>query len=195
MVVAPLNLQLKSRTAKNSEGSVWLSTEDLQQRAAKPRNAAFVFLKPHAATDAAKALLESVLMKAGITVTKCGELDGETIDKKKLIDKHYYSIASKATLLAPASIPGMETHSATFAQKFGLSWSSALTSNKVYNAQDACTKLNVDAVGLDQKWAAAKAAGKLVKFGGGFYCAEVEPDCYVLNGFFMAMRAKYTNPR
>eukprot|EP01043_Picozoa_sp_COSAG02_P064455 COSAG02_NODE_9430_length_2219_cov_1.651887_2_plen_90_part_00 len=89
----------------------------------------------------------------------------------------------------------MEAHSAKFEQKFGLSWTSALAANKVFNAQGACAKLNVDAAGLDQKWAAAKAADKLVKFGGGFYCAELEPDCYVFNGFFMAMRAKYTTPR
>lgn len=189
-------MQLKSRIAKNSEGSgVWLSTEDLQQRAAKPKNAAFLFLKPHAATDAAKALVESVLSERGLTVTKSGELDGDSIDKKKLIDKHYYSIASKATLLTPANLPGMDTHSAKFEQKFGISWANALATNKVFNAQGACAQLKVDAVGLDEKWAAAKAAGKLVKFGGGFYCAELEPDCYVLNGFFMAMRAKYTTPR
>ena len=186
---------MKSRVAKKSEGSVWLSAEELEQRAAKPRNAAFIFVKPHAATEATKALLESELSKRGLTVTQCGELDGGTIDKKKLIDKHYYSIASKATLLAPADIPGMDTHGVKFEQKFGLSWSDALAAGKVFNAEGACIKLQVDAAGLDTKWAAAKAANKLVKFGGGFYCAEVEPGCYVLNGFFMAMRAKYTMPR
>jgi hypothetical protein len=190
------HLQLKERRAKNSEGSgVWLSSEQLLQLAAEPKNAAFLFLKPHAATDAAKALLESELSKRGLTVTKQGELSGETIDKKKLIDKHYYSIASKATLIAPANLPGMETHAPKFEEKFGLSWAAALEAGQVYNAEGACTQLKVDAAGLDTMWAAAKKAGKLVKFGGGFYCAELEAGCYVLNGFFMAMRSKYTTPR
>lgn len=179
----------------NKGDGVWLSVEELRRRAAKPKNAAFLFLKPHAATEATKTLLESELSKKGLTVTMSGQLDGDTIDTKKLIDKHYYSIASKATLLAPANIPGMETHAAKFEKKFGLSWCDALAADKVFNAEGACTKLSVDAIELDQKWAAAKRADKLVKFGGGFYCAELAPDCYVMNGFFMAMRAKYTTTR
>jgi len=40
--------------------------------------------------------------------------------------------------------------------------------------------------------------GKLVKFGGGFYCGLVEIEgkepVYIFNGFFMAMRSKFTMP-
>jgi hypothetical protein len=39
--------------------------------------------------------------------------------------------------------------------------------------------------------------GKLVKFGGGFYCGLVEVNgksIYVFNGFFMSMRSKFTAP-
>mgnify|MGYP001977969625 CR=1 FL=1 len=34
----------------------------------------------------------------------------------------------------------------------------------------------------------------LLKFGGGFYCGKVADDMYIMNGFYMAMRGKYTDP-
>merc|ERR1712186_103283 len=46
---------------------------------------------------------------------------------------------------------------------------------------------------MDSKWGAAKKADKLIKFGGGFYCGVIE-GLYIFNGFFMAMRSKFTKP-
>ena len=85
-----------------------------------------------------------------------------------------------------------------FEKFFGRAWREALKDGRVFNALEACAKLEVDVAGLDALWRAAEAAGKLVKFGGGFYCAKLEPKgkqfAYVFNGFFMAMRAKYVAP-
>merc|ERR1719401_867712 len=65
------------------------------------KNAAFVFVKPHAVTDKVKVLVKERLEAKGITILKEGDIKGEDIDSKKLIDQHYYAIASKATLLKP----------------------------------------------------------------------------------------------
>jgi len=58
--------------------------------------------------------------------------------------------------------------------------------------------LGIDADGMDKEWAKAKKADKLVKFGGGFYCGLIEVEgkdpLYIFNGFFMAMRSKFTAP-
>ena len=48
---------------------------------------------------------------------------------------------------------------------------------------------------MDTEWATCKAAKKLAKFGAGFYCDLVEAMAMFIgnfNGFFMAMRSKYT---
>lgn len=34
----------------------------------------------------------------------------------------------------------------------------------------------------------------LIKFGGGFYCGQVAPDVFVINGFYMSMRSVFTTP-
>ena len=51
---------------------------------------------------------------------------------------------------------------------------------------------------MDAEWAKARAAKKLVKFNGGFYCGLVEVEgkepLYIFNGLFMTMRAKFTQP-
>lgn len=65
------------------------------------KNSAFVFIKPHAVTDAAKALVKLKLAEEGIAVVREGSLGAAEIDAKQLIDQHYYAIASKATILKP----------------------------------------------------------------------------------------------
>jgi len=85
-----------------------------------------------------------------------------------------------------------------FKSAFDAEWDKTLEDGQVLNALDACAKLGVDADTIDSLWAKAKAAKKLVKFGGGFYCglveAEGKPPLYTLNAFFMSMRSKFTKP-
>ena len=64
-------------------------------------NSAFVFVKPHANTPATQALVRDKLKGAGFTILSEKEIAGSVIDEKKLIDQHYYAIASKATILTP----------------------------------------------------------------------------------------------
>merc|ERR1711972_192541 len=140
-------------------------------------------------------LVQAGLEAKGVKVTKQGSISSEEIDKKKLIDQHYYAIASKATILTPGELNIPQDK---FKAKFGLEWQDALSRGLCFNAMDACTELGLDSKGLDKAWAAAKKADKLVKFGGGFYCGLIEVDgkkpIYVFNGFFMSMRSKFTAP-
>jgi len=117
------------------------------------------------------------------------------IDRDELIDKHYYAIASKATLLKPSELNVPQDK---FKDKFNLEWADALASGKVFNAMDASKFLGMDAEQLAAAWTEAMNAGKVVKFGGGFYCGLVEAEgkdpIYVFNAFFMSMRAQFTKP-
>lgn len=156
------------------------------------KNCAFVFLKPSAVTDKMKEMVKETFEKKGIKIVKEGSIAAADIDKKKLIDQHYYAIASKATLLTPdkLSVPADK-----FKDQFGLEWADVLKDGKALNAKDACAKFEIDADELDKMWAGAKKAKTLVKFGGGFYCAKLEKEgkgeFYVFNGFFMTMRNSF----
>merc|ERR1712196_181656 len=68
------------------------------------KNEAFLFIKPHAVTDATKAYVKKALADLGVKVVKEGTLNGATIGKDKLIDNHYYAIANKASLTKPAAL-------------------------------------------------------------------------------------------
>merc|ERR1711990_770496 len=160
-----------------------------------PTNSAFVFIKPHAVTDKVKELTGNVLTKNNIKILEQGEIKSEEIDSKKLIDQHYYAIASKATILKPNQLNVPEDK---FKEKFGLEWKQALENGNVYNALDACAKLEVTPDEMDAQWGICKKTDKLIKFGGGFYCGLVEIEgkesIYCFNGFFMSMRNKFTAP-
>lgn len=160
-----------------------------------PKNMAFVFVKPAQVNEKVKNTVREGLKAKGLTITREGDIAAETIDKKKLVDQHYYAIASKATILKPSEL---NVDNAKFQKQFGTSWADVQAKGLAYNALDACEKLGVDADGLNKAWAAAKKADKLVKLGGGFYCGLVEmpgkQPIYVFNAFFMTMRAQYTVP-
>merc|ERR1719164_67375 len=119
-----------------------------------PTNSAFVFIKPHAVTDKVKELTGNVLTKNNIKILEQGEIKSEEIDKKKLIDQHYYAIASKATILKPDQLNVPEDK---FKGKFGIDWKDALASGKVFNAMDGCDKLGIDGDEMEKAWGKCKA--------------------------------------
>ena len=154
-----------------------------------------MFIKPHAVTEPTKALVKEEFAARGITVVTEGELTSEVIDAKQLIDQHYYAIASKATILKPAQL---NVPADKFKAKFGVEWADALASGQVLNAADGCKALGVDSEGLNELWGAASKQKKLVKFGGGFYCGQIDvpgkKPFYIFNAFFMSMRSQFTEP-
>lgn len=117
---------------------------------AKCDNSAFVFIKPHANTNACQKMVTKTLKDRGINIKEEGEIRAEKIDSDMLIDQHYYAIASKATILKPIDMP---VPGDKFEKHFKLAWSEALKSGTVYNALDACTYLEIDANQLDAAWA------------------------------------------
>jgi len=136
-------------------------------------NSAFLFIKPHAFTPATINLVSEQLAALGLTITASGELDNEVIDKKKLIDNHYYAIANKASLTKPADLQPSQKAQDEFKVKWGLEWSQAVADGLVFNAIDACAKLGLDGNQMDEVWGKAKKGDQLVKFGGGFYCGKL----------------------
>jgi nucleoside diphosphate kinase len=192
-----------------SKGSLFDSVEDMDSVACLEKlaainaensssattNTAFVFIKPHAVTDAAKELVKAGLAAKGIKILSEGSISSEEIDSKKLIDQHYYAIASKATILKPAEL---NVPADKFKGQFGIEWQAALDSGKVMNAMDGCATLGLTADEMDTQWGICKKAKKMIKFGGGFYCGLIELEgkepLYIFNGFFMSMRSKFTAP-
>jgi len=169
--------------------AVWYATSP-----AKLKNSAFVFVKPHAVNDKANALVRDRLLAKGMKITSEGSLSSEVIDEKKLIDQHYYAIASKATILKPSEL---NIPKDKFKAQFGMEWDDALNKGLCVNAMDACKEFGCNADELNKAWGAAKKNGNLVKFGGGFYCGLVNmkgKQLYVFNGFFMTMRSAFTAP-
>jgi len=161
------------------------------------RNSAFMFLKPHAVTPSSIALVKGFLSNGGFKIISEGRISCEEIDSKELIDKHYYGIASKATSLHPKDLNMCPLALNIFNEAYGVQWQEALDQNLVFNAVDACTHLEIDMDELDYLWSLSKNGRKRVKLGGGFYCGLIETKgkhIYVINGFFMSMRAKFTKP-
>jgi nucleoside diphosphate kinase len=156
------------------------------------KNSALVFVKPHANTESVQDYVRDALEQRGIVITSEFDISADEIDKKKLIDKHYYAIASKATILTPDKIPVPKDK---FEEFFGEKYDKVLKEGRAANAMEACTKFGCDATALDGVWREAEAQSKVVKLGGGFYCGLLSYEgcqpLYVFNAFFMQMRDKF----
>lgn len=100
---------------------------DMEPACDRLTNSAFVFVKPHANTQATRNLVAEKLTEAGVKILSESDIDGKEIDEKSLIDNHYYSIASKATILPAEEIP---VPADRFEQAFGESWVSDLDAVK-----------------------------------------------------------------
>ncbi|CAE8717221.1 unnamed protein product [Polarella glacialis] len=155
------------------------------------KHAAFVFIKPHAVYDKVKDLVKEKLAENGITIKSEGQIKAETIDKKKLIDVHYGAIAAKAVMMKPSELTVQEKAQKEFETQFGVAWSKVMEEGLVYNAMDAAKKLDITADELGEKYDQLKKGETIIKFGGGFYCGKVD-GIYVINGFYMSMRGKFT---
>lgn len=153
----------------------------------EPLNSAFVFVKPQANTEATQKLVREKLTEAGIEILTESEVEGKVIDENKLIDQHYYAIASKATILPAEEIP---VPADKFEANFGETWEKVLSEKRACNALEACERFGCNAAELNDAWQKTNA----VKFGGGFYCGLVScngKELYVFNAFFMTMRSKF----
>jgi hypothetical protein len=170
----------------------WKSkVNELQVEVSGKTNSAFVFIKPHACKGQAGAVeqvLEEKFKESGIRITGKGEISAESIDKNMYIDTHYGAIASKAVKLKPSELIVPDKGKKQFKEIFGEDWDAAVKAGKVYNAKDGAEKLGTDAEGLNKEWSKLTRGKDLIKFGGGFYCGKVQ-DIYVINGFYMSMRA------
>jgi hypothetical protein len=154
----------------------------------KLKNSAFVFVKPQANTPATRDLVVDKLTSAGIQILGEHDINGQQIDKRGLIDQHYYSIASKATILPVDKIP---VPADKFEKAFGESWSTVLEEKRACNAMEACKRFGCTPAELNDAWQKLEPE----KFGGGFYCAKLsvngKPELYTFNAFFMNMRSKF----
>jgi len=159
--------------------------------AARSKHCAFVFVKPHAVCDKVLELTRDKLEAHGIVVVGEGSIPAERIDEERLIDTHYGAIAAKAVLLQPSALAVPEKAQAEFQQAFGVSWEEALKDGLVYNAMDGAGKLGITTQALGNKWGTLVKGRDLLKFGGGFYCGKID-GIYVINGFYMDMRSKFT---
>lgn len=168
------------------------ANEDVQL--AQEKNFAFVFIKPHAVTEEVKALVRQKMSDAGVELTSEGEIKADVIDSKMLIDNHYGAIAAKAMKLKPETLNVQPQAKELFKTKFGLEWDDALKQNLVYSAVDACEKLKIDKDALYAKWSELKKGETLLKFGGGFYVGGKIDGIFVVNGFYMDMRKRFTMP-
>lgn len=156
-------------------------------------NCGFMFLKPHANTQAVRQFMDQRLRQWDIEVVAQGDISAEDIARDGIIDKHYGTLAAKALHQQPGEHAVTADAEARFLAAFGLSWRDALDRGLAVNAREAMARLGLSDEELDQRWTPLRIGVDKVKLGGGFYCGSIG-GLYVINGFYMAMRTMYVEP-
>ena len=157
-------------------------------------NNAFLMLKPHANTEMARKFVEQLLPRRGIRIVESGTIHANEIKAQSLIDRHYGNVAMKALKEDPRNIEISLIAQQRFMKAFGMTWKTAKSKDLVCNAKQALERLGWTSKELGSRWDSLVLGSGKVKFGGGFYCGSLN-GLYVINGFYMAMRAKFLLPR
>jgi len=155
-------------------------------------NEAFLFIKPHAATKATRALVDEKLAEAGIVVTDEGELLGKEIDEKGAIDDHYAHIAKVAMKMHPSEILVTEDKKEKFESAFGVTWEEALDDGLLMNLRAFLKEFpERNVADVNKEWMEFANRTKLAP---GTYVGYFQTEGrYVMNAFYGSMRAVYTD--
>mmetsp|Transcript_23057 Transcript_23057/g.71861 ORF Transcript_23057/g.71861 Transcript_23057/m.71861 type:complete len:401 (+) Transcript_23057:105-1307(+) len=156
-------------------------------------NTAFMFIKPHADTPQVRELVVKKLEEYGIKIIAEGKINNKQM--APLIDRHYSEISKAAVTTPPDKLGMLEESEALFEEKFGMNWGDAVEKGLVVNASNAKAVL-ADVMGGEEMvsmlWGSNQAF-KSIKLARGLYVTQVA-GTYVVNGFYDAMREKYTSP-
>ena len=152
------------------------------------RNVALVFIKPHAATDATEAFVRGHLQSAGISIVDSGVKTAAEIEKQRLIDQHYGSLAQLAMDAKPSELAVSPEALSDFESTYGLPWSEVVAGSSALTNPEAMKALKVDGSELERLW----RGGVQLKLAPGTYVSRLDrpgkDDMYTLNGFYPAMR-------
>mmetsp|Transcript_8621 Transcript_8621/g.12529 ORF Transcript_8621/g.12529 Transcript_8621/m.12529 type:complete len:340 (-) Transcript_8621:166-1185(-) len=158
------------------------------------KNSAFVFIKPHAHSDAVKTLVHEKL-KSIPSLTILAEIDlaGSRINSKKILDVHYYGIAKIATLTQPCDLPNFPE--GKFNASFSETWKEVKNLKRAVNSREARSRFSCTGSELAAAWKVAEKDGRVFKLSPdisvGLISVNHKEPLYVFNGFFSEMRDKY----
>ncbi|KAH8611799.1 hypothetical protein ERJ75_000990100 [Trypanosoma vivax] len=155
---------------------------------AEPRNRAVVFVKPHANTPETRAVVGERLMQvSGMQVVSEHHVCGSAIAARRIMEKHYGTIARYAVKVSPWSIRLSQHEEERFEVIFNIPWNEALQGNLVYNAQAAMHFLGeLTSSELYDMWS---SCGTVAKLGCGIYVGHFRSEnIFVINGFFPYLR-------
>jgi len=152
-------------------------------------NHALVFVKPHAANDKVVEMVKSFLKEKHVEVIKQGELKGEEIDKRGIIDSHYAHIAKIAMKEDPKSLQVPDSVKEGFEKTFDAAWDKELEAGRISNLKQLKEKTGKSAEEINEIWDKTKT----FKLAPGTYVGLVsEEHGFVLNAFYGSMREVYT---
>ncbi|MFP4441748.1 MAG: hypothetical protein ACLFST_01385, partial [Spirochaetia bacterium] len=156
------------------------------------KNRALVFIKPHAVRDKTVSFIEDFLKKKDIQLVSSGELASEELKQEGIVDRHYFAIA-QAAVDTPIGEMNPSTKAKTmFHDSFHEDWDQAAEQGRLLNAAEMLDRLDGVSPGeLNDLW----VGGEQIKLGPGLYAGKLAgKDLYVINGFYPAMRERFTAP-
>lgn len=164
-------------------------------------DSSFVYVKPDFNCKLIRDLTRSTMLNAIISgngrIAEELVILAEDIEKGNMIDAQYQETARNAMLVSvrQMSIPQSEFRSA-FEEDIDV----VINESRIFNANQALTECNCTPEQLDEAWRKAEnfissTKRKVMKFRKGLYCANIQinqRNIYVINGFYLALRRKYT---
>jgi hypothetical protein len=119
------------------------------------------------------------------------------LELKARFDRQYAGMGNRAILLSSTEFDITKTGREVFEKKFGISWSLAIDQGLLRNAVSTAEILELSSDQLEEAWMKSERDGFTVKLQRGCHCGLIDsvsdkPAIFCINGFFPAMREKYS---
>lgn len=151
----------------------------------------FIFLKPHANTDAVKEFVKTHLLKAEFEIIEQDPIHEHPRELQAKLEKHYSTMHRHALTLAPEKILLQPAALEAFQACFQKSWKEVLSEGGVLNAAESLERLDLSPVELKKHWELLEMGRDKVKLRSGVYAGRIHGRV-VVNGFYIEMWAKMT---
>jgi len=162
-----------------------------------------VLIKPHASTEAVVALVESTLAANHVRIQHRGKLTGAEIARRRIVQKHFFSLYRHAEVADPLDMEVSEEMRAAFRSHFLVEWSAAVNLSQLSNAREAAEYLGVSPAEVHIM--CSNSLFPSLRLGKGLFVSLVDADCsddpevkrllrtplFVLNGFYCSLKDEY----
>jgi len=178
-----------------------IAKEGVKTKRSSAIETSFVFIKPHASSNAVISHVRELFERFGVNVTSQGKLAGSAILSSGIFEKQFVELEANAILFDVKDIFLAEAEHKLFFAKFDISWKELIKQKKLLNMKaETLTQIGLSSESLNDLCLKSAMQIRIRK---GLYIFRIDElpktafrkaPIWIINGFYPSLRDSYVSP-